>query len=57
MKDDLYKMIDAFDKLAEAGDGVIAIPPRTDNDRKELNRQMQDYLRGSKSDKLASQNR
>lgn len=43
------KMIDAFEKLAEEGKGVLAVPPQNEQERIERDRLMQDYLRQRKS--------
>lgn len=48
-------IIDTFEKLAEAGEGVIAVPPKNEDDRKEIDRQMKEYLRKQQnSDKFSS---
>lgn len=48
MTNDSKEMIDAFEKLAEAGNGVLAIPPQSEHERVERDRLMQDYLRQRK---------
>jgi len=53
MKTSIDEMIDAFEKLAEAGDGVIAVPPQNEEEAKERDRRMQKYLRKLKSEKVA----
>lgn len=46
--DDSKEMIEAFEELAEAGDGVLAIPPKSEKGRDERDRLMQNYLRQRK---------
>lgn len=50
MTNDSKEMIDAFEKLTEAGKGVLAIPPLNENERHERNRLMQEYLRQRKAE-------
>ena len=50
MNNNTKEMIDAFEKLAEAGNGVLAIPPQNENDRNERDRLIQDYLRQRKAE-------
>jgi len=42
---DSKEMVDAFEKLTEEGNGVLAIPPQDEKERVERDRLMQDYLR------------
>lgn len=51
MMNDSKKMIDAFEKLAEDGNGVLAVPPQDEHEQNERDRLMQDYLRQRKSAK------
>lgn len=45
------QIVDAFEKLSEAGNGVLAVPPKNEDDRIERNRLMQEYLRNRHSKK------
>ncbi|WP_167858999.1 hypothetical protein [Paenibacillus cymbidii] len=48
------EMVDAFEKLSEAGNGVLAIPPQNEAERKERDRLMQEYLLQRKSKEVAA---
>lgn len=43
--------MEGYEKLSEAGNGVLAIPPHNEEERKERDRLMQEYLRNRHSDK------
>lgn len=45
-------MVDAFEKLSEAGHGILAIPPQSEEEHKERDRLMQKYLLQRKSEKV-----
>lgn len=47
-------MVDAFEKLSEAGHGILAIPPQSEEEHKERDRLMQNYLLQRKSEKVAA---
>lgn len=49
MMSDCQKVIDAFEKLAEEGKGVLAVPPQNEQECNARDRLMQDYLRQRKS--------
>lgn len=55
MTSESKEMVDAFEKLSEAGNGVLAIPPQNKEERKERDRLMQEYLRRLISDKVIAQ--
>jgi hypothetical protein len=45
------EIVDAFEVLSDAGNGVLAIPPQTLEERKDRHRLMQEYLQKRNSDK------
>ncbi|MFB5269988.1 hypothetical protein ACE41H_24840 [Paenibacillus enshidis] len=49
------EMIDAFEKLSEAGNGVLAIPPHNEEEHKKRDQLMQEYLRQRNSNKYVTQ--
>ncbi|WP_165979976.1 hypothetical protein [Paenibacillus dendritiformis] len=55
MTSDSKEMMDAFEKLSEAGNGVLAIPPQNKVELKTRDRIMQEYLRRRSSDKVIAQ--
>lgn len=44
MTSDSKEMVAAFEKLSEAGNEVLAIPPQNKEERTERDRLMQEYL-------------
>ncbi|MDF2650268.1 MAG: hypothetical protein K0Q73_6073 [Paenibacillus sp.] len=48
------EIVDAFEKLADMGNGVLAIPPHSEEERKERDLLMQEYLRKRTSEKPES---
>ncbi|WP_240416756.1 hypothetical protein [Paenibacillus periandrae] len=48
------EIVDAYEKLAEAGNGVLAIHPHNEEECKERDRLMQEYLRKRTPDKPES---
>lgn len=45
------EIVDAFEKLSEAGNGILAISPQNEEEHKERDRLMQKYLLQRKSEK------
>lgn len=41
---DSKTIVDAFEKLSEEGNGVLAVPPQNEEERVERDRLMQEYL-------------
>jgi hypothetical protein len=54
MMNDSKEIVDAFEKLSEAGNGVLATPPQDEKERDERDRLMQNYLRQRKSVEVPS---
>ncbi|MEF2968323.1 hypothetical protein V3851_21040 [Paenibacillus sp. M1] len=48
------EIMDAFEKMADLGNGVLAIPPHNEKERKERDRLMQEYLRNRTTEKKES---
>lgn len=44
-------MVDAFEELSEMGKGILAIPSQTEEERKERNCLMQEYLQKRNTDR------
>lgn len=55
MTGDSKEIADAFEKLSEAGNGVLAIPPQNKVELKKRDRIMLEYLRRRSSDKVIAQ--
>ncbi|MEF2246450.1 hypothetical protein [Paenibacillus sp. IITD108] len=55
MIDNSKDIVDAFEELSEAGNGVLAIPPQDEKERIERDKLMKKYLLKRDSKKLASQ--